>query len=233
MIEVEWAGESLILLHQRALLWARRSTLCIADWHLGKCASFRHAGLPVPDAPTGADLDRLSDLVRTYTPRRLVILGDLLHAPTARSPETLAAFSNWRAEHADLEILLIRGNHDARAGDPPADWRIRCANEPHADPGDARLCFSHYPEAGSNDSLGRFALAGHLHPAVHLIGPAASLRSRCFWFGRRVAVLPAFGSFTGSASVRPSPGDRVFAIGEGRLAEVPIPPARRKVGQRA
>ncbi|NBP80976.1 hypothetical protein EBU58_09735, partial [bacterium] len=37
-------------------------TLLVADLHLGKAASFRHAGLPVPEGSSGGDLQRLERL---------------------------------------------------------------------------------------------------------------------------------------------------------------------------
>ena len=40
------------------------------------------------------------------------------------------------------------------------------------------------------------------------------LRLPCFWFQPHGAVLPAFGSFTGMASIAPRPGDRVFVVAD-------------------
>jgi hypothetical protein len=46
-----------------------------------------------------------------------------------------------------------------------------------------------------------------------LAGPALQReRLPCFWLTPRGAVLPAFGSFTGSASVVPEPEDRIFVV---------------------
>jgi len=56
-------------------------------------------------------------------------------------------------------------------------------------------------------------LAGHLHPAVRL-APRRSLRpalrAACFWLTPRLAVLPAFGGFTGTRLVTPEPDHLVF-----------------------
>ena len=65
-------------------------------------------------------------------------------------------------------------------------------------------------------------LAGHLHPAVTLHGRGGdSVRLPCFWIRERLVVLPAFGDFTGGASIRRDAGDRVVALAEDRLFEVP------------
>jgi len=63
-------------------------------------------------------------------------------------------------------------------------------------------------------------LAGHIHPAVRLSGDGDSVRLPCFWFSPRVGVLPAFGAFTGSATVRPREGDQVFVIADGEIIAV-------------
>ncbi len=67
---------------------------------------------------------------------------------------------------------------------------------------------------------GTGALAGHVHPVVSLEDRTGRLRAPCFLFGARVALLPAFGSFTGGKSVRPERGERVYAVGEGAVVPV-------------
>ena len=47
VLEIEWAGEKLVLLPERAIWWAREKTLFIADPHFGKASTFRSAGLAV------------------------------------------------------------------------------------------------------------------------------------------------------------------------------------------
>jgi metallophosphoesterase superfamily enzyme len=64
-------------------------------------------------------------------------------------------------------------------------------------------------------------LSGHLHPAAVLDGAGRqALKLPCFWFGRRVGVLPAFGDFTGCAAIRAVAGDRVFVVAENRVLAV-------------
>lgn len=225
MIELEWAGESLTLLPERAVWWARRRTLLVADLHLGKAAAFRFAGVPVPDGCGPADLKRLGGLVERFKTERLVILGDLLHAKAGRSVETLASLAGWRARYERLDVVLVRGNHDAKAGDPPAELGFRVMDEPAAEGGDRPIMFTHYPECGAGSALGTFC--GHLHPAVRLIGAVSSHRAPCFWVRPERLVLPAFGSFTGGALIVPREEDRVFAIGDGEVVEVRMAGGRR------
>lgn len=181
--------------------------------------------MPVPEQATTKDLSRLSLLIERFSARRLVILGDLIHAASGRAPATMESVASWRARHTSLDVLLVRGNHDVRAGDPPPDWRVRVVPGPHQEAGDGELAFAHEPDEANGRA---YVLCGHLHPAVSLAGPSHGVRARCFWFRSRdrVGVLPAFGTFTGSRCVEVLPGDRVIAVGgragagEGEVVEL-------------
>ena len=208
------AGETLLLLPERAVYWPRCETLFVADLHWGKDATFRAAGIALPDGTTGNDLARLSRVIARTGARRLVALGDLLHARQGRAKPVFATIAAWREQSPNLEMLLVRGNHDKRAGDPPDDWRIQVVDAPHLE---APFVLHHFPNADA----GGYVLAGHLHPAVMLgSGGRQRLKLPCFWFGPHVGVLPAFGGFTGTAAVVPAPGDRVFAIADDEVIDV-------------
>jgi uncharacterized protein len=200
------AGERLVLLPERAAWWPAQEVLFVADFHLGKAASFRSAGIPIPAGTTSENLGRLDRALAGRPARHLVILGDFLHSVAARAERTLERFALWREGRPDLAVTLVRGNHDDRAGDPPQDWGMRCV-----DPGERLGPFAlvHDPARVA----GAYALAGHIHPAVRLSERGGqSVRLPCFWFGKTVGVLPSFGAFTGSALVRPRVGDQVFAV---------------------
>ena len=213
-----WAGETLVLLPERALWWPARHMLLIADLHLGKAATFRAAGQPVPAGTTQQNLARLDALIAQHAARHLVVLGDFLHAEQARTPALLAALADWRARHAALAITLVRCNHDSHAGDPPADLGIALVDEPHL-VGPFALC--HHPQTHAT----HFVLAGHVHPACLLFGAGRDrLRLPCFVVEADQAgqaVLPAFGEFTGGWRVEPAPGRRLYAIGDAQVWPLP------------
>ncbi len=194
------------LLPEKAAFLPDSSTLLIADAHIGKAVSFRALGVPVPAGTTTENLNLISDLVARHQAQRVIFLGDFLHSAKSHAAATMAAVTKWRDAHASLQISLVRGNHDSRAGDPPAHLNIDVVNEPLMLGG---LALCHHPQ----EVAGAYALAGHLHPCVKLHGKARDrLRLPCFWMGPRCGVLPAFGAFTGMAVVTPLPGDRVFAV---------------------
>jgi DNA ligase-associated metallophosphoesterase len=208
-------GQTLTLLPEKAAFLAESHTLLVADAHIGKAVSFRKLGVPVPRGTTTETLGVLTTLVARLGARRIVFLGDFLHSVRSHAASTMGAAARWRSEHAALELTLVRGNHDDRAGDPPAFLGFNVVDEPlHL--GGLALC--HHPDTLTEG----YVLAGHIHPCVTLAGRAHdSLRLPCFWFGPQVGVLPAFGSFTGMHAVRPEPGDRVFGVADDQVLELP------------
>ena len=204
---VQWAGQDLGLLADRALWWPALRVLFIADLHIGKAASYRALGQPVPGGTTQQNLARLDRLIETQLPLQIVFLGDFLHAAQARTPQVLAALQAWRAQHARLALTLVRGNHDSRAGDPPPALDIAVVNEPHLI-GPFAAC--HHPQTHAT----HFVLAGHLHPVCTLYGRGRDrIRMPCFVSQGEQAILPAFGEFTGGWQVEAAPGRRFYGVG--------------------
>lgn len=203
----EMAGERVLLLPQKALYWPAEQTLMVADIHFGKAASFRALGVPVPRGTTSENLAALDALLAAHPTRRIVFLGDFLHARAGQAPATLAAMLAWRGRHPDLELVLVRGNHDRHAGDPPRELGMTVVNEPFAC-GPFALC--HHPGLATAG----YVVAGHQHPVYHLRRGRESLRLPCFVLGQHGAILPAFGAFTGGHSLIPQVTDRVFVVAE-------------------
>ncbi|MFZ3321827.1 MAG: ligase-associated DNA damage response endonuclease PdeM [Usitatibacter sp.] len=214
MIECTVAGEKLVLLAERALFWPAKRTLFVADFHLGKAASFRRAGIALPSGTTNDNVERLGAAIDKTRAKEIVFLGDFLHSESGRTTGTLARFGSWRESRKSVSLTLVRGNHDKKAGDPPESWAMRCIE---AGERLGTFVLNHEPGA----ARGGYALAGHIHPAVRLSASGEkSLRLPCFWFGARCGVLPAFGAFTGSAEVLPRRGDQVFVIAEHEVLQV-------------
>lgn len=180
-------------------------TLFAADVHVGKAEAFRRLGVPVPGATSDASLARLTAAMARCRPRRLIVLGDLLHARLPDAHPVHEALARWRYRHKAVSVELVVGNHDRKTGDVSA----RCGIATYAGDGPQGLQLCHEPD---ERDTGRFALCGHLHPVLHLRGRADSLRLRCFWFQPQLAVLPAFGAFTGGHPIQAALTDRLYAI---------------------
>ena len=214
---VEVAGERLTLMPERAAYWERARTLLVADPHFGKAAAFRAAGVPVPRGPTTGSLARLDAALAASGARRIVFLGDFLHAREGREVETTRVVGEWRSRNASVDMLLVRGNHDKRAGDPGPEIEIACVDGPVVEP---PFVFAHKPA----ESEAGYVVCGHVHPSARLTGPGReSTRLPCFWARRRTMVLPAFGEFTGVAEIEADRADRVWVVADGVVFPVRIP----------
>ena len=203
---IETHGEQLICLPEHALFWPRERTLFVADVHLGKAASFRAAGVPVPSGHSSFDLDSLSQLLTAHQATRFVILGDLVHAETSYTEMLDRKFRTFRSRHGAVEMVLVRGNHDRNAGEAPDEWGLDAVAEPYA-LSPFQCC--HEPDAAQGDG---FELAGHLHPALRLQTAREGITLPCFWQHAHGLVLPAFGSLTGKFTVRLKPGESAVVV---------------------
>ena len=208
-MNIEVAGETLVLSAGRALFRPRTRQLLIADPHFGKAEAFRARGVPVPEGTTVENLERIDTLIAEFTPRELVFLGDFLHDRVA---EVFRQLVPWRQKHASLGMRLVRGNHDVKAGEVPAELLFQVTQEQLDPP----FVYRHAPGASPHG----FTLAGHLHPAYRLRGLGReSIRLSCFWLTASGMVLPAFGEFTGCMEIPRASVDRIFVVAGERVYE--------------
>ncbi len=195
-LALDIAGVRLLLLAAKALYWPQRQLLCVADAHFGKAAAYRALGQPVPHGTTADNLARLDALLAVHPCRHLVFLGDFLHARASRTAMMMALLHGWRQRHHGLLCTLVRGNHDLRAGDPPASLDMAIIDEPLLM---GPLALRHIPAA----QAGYHVIAGHTHPVFQLVGKGRQqVRLPCFHSTAQMTVLPSFGDFTGGHPVR-------------------------------
>ena len=209
----------ILLLPGRAAFLPGTATLLVADLHLGKAATFRNAGIPVPEGSAQADLARLERLVDHTAARRLIVLGDLFHARSGCTPLVFDEFAASRARMPDTEVLLIPGNHDRAIGKIPPSLGIDSCLRTHDEP---PFHFVHEP-ATDLPEPGRtcFTIGGHLHPTVMLRSPSGDrITERCFVAEEATLVLPAFGSFTGGHRMQHADGLRLWIARDDGVADV-------------
>ncbi|MDB4652672.1 ligase-associated DNA damage response endonuclease PdeM [Akkermansiaceae bacterium] len=203
------------LLPGRAVFLPASQTLVVADLHLGKSATFRKRGLPVPEGSNEADLARLQSLVDLKKPDQLVIAGDLFHSADGMSQATITTFHAW-LKALNLPVILTEGNHDRRS------WFTRHKFPIEVTPGleTDDLIITHDPADIPADQSG---IAGHIHPGVRIRESARqSLRITGFFLraGRQL-ILPAFSEFTGIHPLKMTEGDQFFAEIHGEISEIP------------
>lgn len=197
------AGERLTLHAQRAVYWAAQRMLLVSDVHFGKGAVFRRAGIAVPSGDTDDDLARLDALMLEFAPERLVVLGDLVHGAATERSAWVERVCAWRRSHADIDVLLIAGNHDRHF-----DVRSLGIDVVPDRLDVAPFVLSHHP----HPQAAGYTLAGHVHPGVVIRDGWRRHRLPAFVFDRDVGMLPAFGTLTGLYEVQAAPGREIIAV---------------------
>lgn len=206
-------GQTFHLHPLKAIFWEEQLSLLIADLHLGKAAHFRKNGIPVPQGVSDANWDKLIGLLLDFKPKRVLFLGDLFHSIYNTEWEELVQLIQ---QFEDISFELVQGNHDILDHEFYNAAKLRVIQEPYLmDP----FLLSHHPM--KNIPEGAYNLAGHIHPAVRLKGfGRQSVRLACFYFGENQGILPAFGTFTGMATLEIAKGEKVFVIAEDQVIEV-------------
>ncbi len=199
------------------MYWWERRWLVVADVHFGKAATFRALGVPVPHGTTSDTLTRLTDLIDHLQPTTIVFLGDLFHAREAHAKLPWQRSIRMARALCVTRLVLVEGNHDRKAGATPAGLRIHRESDPwRVD----TLRFLPLPALCARRSrlpgicIRRFVVMGA--PMTACGFRASGLRWR-----DGLTVLPAFGGFTGGAAIDREEGDRVIAVAEDRVVEVP------------
>ena len=201
---------------QRCLYWEQQQALIVSDLHLGKTGHFRKQGIAVPQAVYKEDLQRLFSEVQYYKPKQLIIVGDMFHSKENRE---LALFVRWRNDISQVDVHLVKGNHDILKDEWYSNANINISQE--------QLCIEEFiftHDATATNCAGSqqpYVFSGHIHPGVSIQGLARqSLTFPCFYFGEQYAVLPAFSKFTGVKAMHKNKGAKLFAIVNQSVIEV-------------
>lgn len=195
------AGEPVMLDARRALYWPGGRLLALADVHLDREPLLRARG--VADGSTCAGCEEIAALLDDYRPQRLVICGDLMHAPARDIEPWLNALRGLRDRYPGTVFEVALGNHDAGAR-LSADLDIEVAARIQVPP----FVFLHEPE----DPEAGYGIAGHRHPVTRQRALGDAPRLPVFWMRAGHAVLPAFGSFTDGTEAEPTAGDQLYAV---------------------
>jgi len=200
------------LLPQKALYWGAQKMLLVADLHLGKINHFRKAGYPVPPRANDENTATLIELLNTFRPERVLFLGDLFHSHYNEEWEVMGQVVR-HFQNCSFELVL--GNHDIMSELQYQRHRLRV----HATLQVEDFLLTHEPVQTLQEGV--YNLAGHIHPGARLVGAGKqALTLPCFYFGKQLGILPAFGSFTGLYRVRPKKDDQVFVIADKKVIQV-------------
>lgn len=201
----EIRGEKLFLLSEKAIYWAAKKILLIADLHLGKSTHFRKNGIAVPKQAEQKNWLLLHKLFKQYQPDRVCFLGDLFHSVHNNEWEV---FGELIESYPNIGFELIQGNHDIL----PLEMYEKLGFQVYESLLQEPFLFTHEP---LKENEVHYNLSGHIHPGVKLKGKGNQKhRVACFYFGKNAGLLPAFGSFTGLATIKVKKEDHVFIVTE-------------------
>ena len=202
-------GDTFWLLPERAVYWEQQNSLIIADLHLGKTGHFRKSGIAVPQAVYKEDLQRLFALIQYHKPEQLIIVGDMFHS---RENKEMDFFTRWRNDLFQLNIELVKGNHDILHNDWYSQNSIKL-NSSRLRVGSFSFVHDPAEAAISETEEMLYCFSGHVHPGIRISsGSRQSLSFPCFHFSGGGAVLPAFSQFTGYVIIKPKKQDADYAI---------------------
>ena len=213
-IHFNFCNNNFLLAAGRSIFWEEEKTLILSDLHLGKAGHFRKSGIGIPQTIFKEDMQRLLSQLQYFKPSRVLIVGDLFHSTDNKEHEL---FLRWRKDIPGISILLVKGNHDILE----TAWYEQAGIDVYTSSLQiGPFIFTHDIESSTLTDDGYY-FSGHIHPGIKLTGMGRqSLRFPCFYFGKRFAVLPAFGKFTGTHPIEPRPGDHVFAIVEDKVMKI-------------
>ena len=186
-----------------ALFHETERWLAVADLHFGYELSQRAAGRLVPLWGMASIEDRLLELLGEYKPRRLIIVGDLVH-----NQASMAAARGLLARLQErCEVIAVAGNHDRHVGRAIAflpRWQT------------PDFIFQHgHCEPEQTD---RIRIIGHHHPAARL-RDGAGLRLKYPAFVQQVRrwILPAFSPWAGGVEWPDDGESRVWVCSPRRV----------------
>ncbi len=191
--------DALVLDARRAAWLPGPRLLAVADTHFGHAWVQRARGQLVPIGTPDDSLDRLADLARDHGARRLVIVGDVVHAaldvPGLRGH--LAAVARLAPDGA----VFVLGNHDRKLAARLREWNIdvECTERLLVD----GFEFVHGDrDPGPRAADGTRRISGHEHPAMVVgDGTGRSAKVPAFVVGRGGVVLPAFSDWAAGCVV--------------------------------
>ena len=173
-----------------ALAWPDESLLVVADLHLEKGSSFARKGSVIPPYDSRATIERLIEVLKRWSPNRVISLGDSFHDPDGGSRLADTDRAQIKELTARHDWIWISGNHDPS---PPSGLGGTSAEAVTI----SGKVFRHLPSEPSE----WIEITGHLHPKASVTARGRRVSRPCFVSDHRRVLLPSFGAFTGGLDI--------------------------------
>lgn len=203
-------NQTFYLLPEKVIYWKEQKAVILSDLHIGKASHFRKAGVPISSHIHVNEFFVLDAIIEEFKPEKMLFVGDLFHSEHNQEWDL---FYNWAHNYEQLELVLIKGNHDILPESLYQNSRLNVVDALIID----NIEFTHE----RNENSDAYNISGHIHPAVSMVGSGKqSLKLPCFLFREDHAFLPAFGHFTGMSKIKPSKKDNIFVVAENAIFHV-------------
>lgn len=218
-IEIELNGTHLLCDYRGVLYVPAQETLIVSDLHLEKGAAFARQGQLHPPYDTEQTLARLALCLKDYQPKRVISLGDSFHDKKGAALLPQIYREQLRTLQNQCDWIWICGNHDP---EPPEGVQGLSIDQFALD----GLVLRHEPRL--NAEVGE--ISGHLHPAARIVHRGKSVKRACFASDGKRLIMPAFGTTTGSLSLKHKAFEGLFdraalvahMMGQDRLYSIPF-----------
>ncbi len=202
-LSISFLNEDLILLPEKAVYWPKEKMLMLSDLHLGKAIHFRSNGIVIPEESGSKDFITLESIIKRIKPQKVCFLGDLFHSSYNKEWEKFESLIN---RFLEVEFILVLGNHDILDNAVYQKSKLTITRKLLIEP----FLLTHEPDDGKSN---HYNIAGHIHPGIQLRGKG-KLRAKipCYYFGKKNAILPAFGVLTGLHILKPKKSDTFYGI---------------------
>jgi len=183
--------EDVELTPEKAAIISR--TAVIADLHLGIENAMQEKGFALPKLQLPEILDRVKLIVEKYNVNKIVIAGDLKHEFSKNLPYEWEDVRKF-VESVDVEIEVVRGNHDNFLASILSEYGIELKEETRV--GDYLVVHGH------KDVEARKLIMGHEHPSVKVRVRGAIYNFPCYLVADdSKIVLPSFSPLAAGSDV--------------------------------
>lgn len=176
--------DNLTLTRERAVIVD--DTAIVADLHLGIESMMEDYGVTFPRVQIREVIDNMTSIVESYGIKRLIVAGDFKHEFGKNKPYEWEDVELFLNKFSDLEIEVVRGNHDNFLMTILSKYGVEMRSTIHI----SGWTVIH----GHKNSEAEKIIMGHEHPTIKVRESGAIYKYPCFLHvkERNAVVLPAF-----------------------------------------
>ncbi len=178
------------LLPAKALFIRSLRAIVFADCHIGLEYAFAESGSYVPPVQYKMMKRQILGLVREYKPERIIIVGDLKHTFSRKTPQEHKEVIDMlrTLKRLGIETYLVRGNHDNFIVGVLEKYSVHFVRELKM----GEYLFIHGHAKPSMDYKDSSIIMAHIHPTITFSDSVSREKFPVFLIGQGKIVLPAF-----------------------------------------